>query len=205
MNAEHDTSTRIVRSWLEAGSTAIPDRVLDSVLAELPSRRQRRPMWSPRRFLQMKPIIVLAASAAVVVLAVVLGTRFLPGDSGVGGPSNSPSPSASPSFVGGQFTFAGQPLEIDASSDGASLSGTAAGSWDGSSDAIRLECLRQFDERTWMLAGVLTESATNDRFAGDWGAVIVRDGSPQKVGITTDRVSAGDSCEEYVAAIPAVV
>ena len=34
MKSERD-ATRRVRSWLEAGSNGIPDRVLDAVLAEL--------------------------------------------------------------------------------------------------------------------------------------------------------------------------
>ena len=37
MKSERD-ATRIVQSWLEVGSTGIPDRVLDAVIAELPSR-----------------------------------------------------------------------------------------------------------------------------------------------------------------------
>ena len=35
MSTERDT-TRIVRSWLEVGATALPDRVLDAVLDQLP-------------------------------------------------------------------------------------------------------------------------------------------------------------------------
>ena len=72
MSTEQD-STRIVQSWLEAGSTAIPDRVLDAVLAELPSRPQRRSRWSPWRSLQMKPLIPVAVGAAAIVLAIVVG------------------------------------------------------------------------------------------------------------------------------------
>ena len=41
MNPERDT-TRIVRSWLENGVTDLPDRVLDTVLDQLPATPQRR-------------------------------------------------------------------------------------------------------------------------------------------------------------------
>jgi energy-converting hydrogenase Eha subunit A len=202
MNSERD-ATRIVRTWLESGSTAIPDRVVDAVLAELPSRRQRRPRWSSWRTLTMKPIIPLAAGAAVIVLAVALGAQFLPGNPSIGGPTSSPSASPTPAFVGGQFVFAGDaPVNIDALSDGSSLSGTVEGEWAGKPFSIRLECQRQFDAQTWMFAGVLTQSATPDRTAGDWGAVIVRDGSPQQAGIYTEGSSTGDDCEGFVSGIP---
>jgi len=201
MSTEQD-STRIVRSWLEAGSTAIPDRVLDAVLAELPSRRQRRSRWSLWRSLEMKPIIPIAVGAAAILIAIVLGTRFLPSDSGVGGPIDSPSPSATAQAVGGQFTFAGIPVDMDASSDGSTLSGTAVGSYVGEAFTIELQCLRQFDDQTWMLAGVLTESAVPGQAAGSWAAVIVRDGSPQQAGIWTEAQATADDCAEFVRGIP---
>ena len=202
MNSERD-ATRIVQSWLEGGSTAIPDRVLDAVLAELPSRRQRRPRWSPWRTLQMKPLIPVVVGAVAVLLAIVLGSQFLPSDPGIGGPASSPEPSPTAQPVGGQFTFAGgQPVSIDASSDGSSLSGTVAGEWDGKPYGIRLECLRHFDAQTWMLAGVLTQSAVADRTAGDWGAVIVRDGSPQMAGVYTQPHATADACQEFASSIP---
>ena len=48
-----------------------------------------------------------AAVAAVVLLAVVVGSQFLPGDAIVGVPveTSSPAPSATLSPVTGQFTF----------------------------------------------------------------------------------------------------
>jgi hypothetical protein len=202
MSTERD-ATRIVQSWLESGSTAIPDRVVDAVLAELPSRRQRRSRWSSWRVPWMKPITPLAAGAAVVVLAVVLGMQFLPGDSGIAGPTSSPvTPSASPTAVGGQFTFADVSIDMDASSDGSTLSGTVVGSYRGDAFTIELQCLRQFDGQTWMLAGMLTESAVPDQAVGSWAAVIVRDGSPQQAGIWTEAQATADDCEEFVSDIP---
>ena len=41
MSTDRDV-TRIVRSWLEEGVTALPDRVLDAVLDQLPATPQRR-------------------------------------------------------------------------------------------------------------------------------------------------------------------
>ena len=75
MNSERDAN-RIVRSWLEAGSNGIPDRVLDAVLSELPSTPQRRPRWSPWRSQTMNAFIKIGAVAAVVLLAVVVGNSI---------------------------------------------------------------------------------------------------------------------------------
>jgi len=151
----------------------------------------------------MKPIIPLAAGAAVVVLAVVLGSQFLAGSSSVGGPTSSPSPTPTSAFVGGQFVFAGDnPINIDASSDGSSLSGTVDGEWGGEPFRIRLDCLRQYDPATWMLAGVLTQSAVPDNAVGSWAAVIVRDGSPQQAGIYTQPKATAAGCAVFVSQIP---
>jgi hypothetical protein len=148
----------------------------------------------------MKLLLPIAvAAAAIAVVAVVLGGRFLPNDPNVGVPATSPTPT----FVGGQFIFAGDaPVNIDALSDGSTLSGTVEAEWGGQPFSIGLECLRQFDAQTWMFAGVLTQSATSDRTAGDWGAVIVRDGSPQKAGVYTQPHATADTCEEFAREIP---
>jgi hypothetical protein len=87
--------TRIVRSWLEKGVTALPDRVLDNVLDQVPATRQRRPWWPAWRlpYMSMQIRIALAAAALVVVAG---GAYIFSGRnaSQVGGPS--PSPSAFP-------------------------------------------------------------------------------------------------------------
>ena len=58
--------TRIVRSWLEEGATALPDRVLDAVLDQVPATPQRRSLWPARRSTEMSNIYkVLIAAAAV--------------------------------------------------------------------------------------------------------------------------------------------
>jgi len=150
----------------------------------------------------MKPIIPIAVGAAAVLLAVVLGSQFLPSDSAVGRPTSTPTASPTATAIGGRFTFAGIPVVMDASSDGSSLSGTAAGSYNGDAFTIVLQCLRQFDDETWMFAGELTQSAVPDQPTGSWAALIVRDGSPQKAGIWIDAQATADDCYEYVSTIP---
>ena len=69
MTTDRD-ATRIVRSWLEEGVTALPDRVLDSVLDQLPTTPQRHAFWLARRIYAMNNTARIAAAAAVVVLAI---------------------------------------------------------------------------------------------------------------------------------------
>jgi len=98
VNADPDT-TRIVRSWLEEGVTALPDRVLDAVLDQLPTTPQRRITWWPaRRFQNMNTSVKLGLAAAVVVVAALLGFNYFAAPNvGSGGLDNSiPTPTPTP-------------------------------------------------------------------------------------------------------------
>ena len=55
MSTDRDV-TRIVRSWLEEGATALPDRVLDAVLDQVPATPQRRPWWPAWRINEMNNV-----------------------------------------------------------------------------------------------------------------------------------------------------
>ncbi|HVL52998.1 MAG TPA: hypothetical protein VM344_01910 [Vitreimonas sp.] len=95
-------TTRIVRSWLDEGVTELPDRVLDTVLDELPATPQRRPIWSAWRTPIMNKIIATGLGAAAVVIALVVGAQlFGTTAGGVGGPgpdatTPTPEPTAEP-------------------------------------------------------------------------------------------------------------
>jgi hypothetical protein len=95
MSTDRDT-TRIVRSWLEEGATALPDRILDAVLDQVPSTSQRRPLWTARRFNEMNNALKLAIAAAAVVVVAIIGVNLLPRNGGIGGTGPSPSPVATP-------------------------------------------------------------------------------------------------------------
>ena len=77
MSTDRDT-TRIVRSWLEEGATALPDRVLDAVLDQLPATSQRRAWWPAWRFREMNNALKLAIAAAAVVVVAVVGFSLVP-------------------------------------------------------------------------------------------------------------------------------
>ena len=86
---------RTAQAWLEDGPTTMTDRALKSALDEIHVTRQRRMIAPLRRFTTMGNTFRLAALAAAIVLATVVGVpRFFP--SGGGGGPGAPSPTASP-------------------------------------------------------------------------------------------------------------
>jgi hypothetical protein len=102
MSTDRDV-TRIVRSWLEDGATALPDRVLDNVLDQLPTTSQRRAWWPAWRFRDMDSPFKLAIAAAAVVVVAIVGINMLPENAAVGGPgatpTSTPTPPPSPSLA----------------------------------------------------------------------------------------------------------
>lgn len=78
MSTDRET-TRIVRSWLEEGVTALPDRVLDIVLDQVPATPQRRSWWPARRIARMNRILPASIAAAAVVVVAVVGYNVASG------------------------------------------------------------------------------------------------------------------------------
>jgi hypothetical protein len=97
MSTERET-TRIVRSWLEEGVTALPDRVLDTVLDQLPATHQRRPIRSAWRVLRMNSPVRYAIAAAAVLVVALVGYQLLPTSIRAPG-SPTASPLATPTLV----------------------------------------------------------------------------------------------------------
>lgn len=93
--------TRIVRSWLDEGSTQVPDRVLDAVLDQVPATHQRRVTWWPaRRHPTISTILKVGLATAVLVVAVLIGSYTFGtpsvGGPGIGGPTPTPEATATP-------------------------------------------------------------------------------------------------------------
>lgn len=77
MNLSEQERTRIVRTWLNEGSSELSPRVHDAVLREFPRRRQDGAFGSWRMRMTASATVAVAAAAVVVVL--LAGPRLLPG------------------------------------------------------------------------------------------------------------------------------
>jgi hypothetical protein len=94
MHTDRDM-TRIVRSWMDEGATALPERVLDAVLDQVPTTPQRRSLWPSRRSIDMNSTLKMALGAAAVIVIALVGFNLLPRSGEVGGQAG-PSATAIP-------------------------------------------------------------------------------------------------------------
>jgi hypothetical protein len=205
MRADRE-ATRIVQTWLEDGSTAIPDRVLDAVLAELPSTPQRRFAWSPRRSTYVSTFLKLGAVAAVIMVAVVAGISFLPGRASVGGPAPASLP---PGGFGGKVTFpffdSTASLDVLGADEGGVVTGTVILGHREGNLTLELECASHSGSN-WIFGGHVTASTTDEPALGTDAALLVVDGKPQRAGIwLAEVVDPPKACDTFVAGIPASV
>ena len=94
MNRRSDIE-RTLQAWMADGPSAIPDRVLNVVAAQIGVQPQRR-AWPFRGRTTVTQLKLAAALAAVVVIAVV-GYNLLPRQPTSGGPAPTATPTATPS------------------------------------------------------------------------------------------------------------
>lgn len=95
MNRSDRDTTRIVRSWLEEGADRIPDRVLDAVERQLHATHQRRAGWLARILPTLNSTTIrYGIAAVVVVIAALVGVRYL--SPHVGGPTPTATPTVAP-------------------------------------------------------------------------------------------------------------
>ena len=93
--------TRIVRSWLEEGATALPDRVLDAVLDQVPATRQRRARWPAWRFRDMNNVSTYRpGDGGCCRRCPDRAATWCPARIGVGGPQPSPTATPTPTITG---------------------------------------------------------------------------------------------------------
>jgi hypothetical protein len=138
------------------------------------------------------------------ILGVLVIAAVLAGCGGAAGtqvPSASVAPSSSGAF-GGTVTFQsdGNPAttKIDAVADGASLSGTAVTTFGTGTHTVQVECAAD-DDGGWVLGGTVEATTLSGESPGTWSAVIVRDGSPQQIGIWLSAgPEAGDTCDAFL-------
>jgi hypothetical protein len=137
---------------------------------------------------------------AAIVAALLIGC------SPAASPSPAPVASASSSGAfGGSVDYQSDggtaTTEVDVVADGASVSGTAVTTSGAGTHTVQVECAAR-DGDTWALGGTTEQTTAPDGKAGDWSAVIVKDGSPQQIGIwVSDPKSEGIDCDGWLAAI----
>jgi hypothetical protein len=123
-------------------------------------------------------------------------------------PSSSAVAAATPSPTGGfggivHFQSDGAPAttEVDAVSTGGRVSGSAVSVLAHGTHTVRLECgARQ--GVFWVVAGAVEKTTVPGEAPGPWSAVIVKDGSPQRIAIWfSGDAPAGSGCSGFVASI----
>jgi hypothetical protein len=181
MSTDRDVE-RIVRSWMDEGVTALPDRVLDLVLDQVPTTPQRRSWWPTWRFNRMNTYLKLLAAAAAVLVVAVVGYQFLPRDGGPGGqPTIAPSPSQA-LLARGTFTATvggGYTVDLDATGGASSVTGSmiVVSQETNGGYTVDLECTRTIDGLLW-IGGDVTESTFSDAPADTRAAIVFKRGSP---------------------------
>jgi hypothetical protein len=110
---------------------------------------------------------------------------------GCGGSAASQAPSATvaPSTaatIGGTASWKDGPAPvttvIDATRDGTAVSGSAVTTFGNGTHTVKVECAKTYGAG-WAIGGTVEETTLPGESAGGWSAVIVRDGSPQTIGV----------------------
>jgi len=191
MSTDRDI-TRTVRSWLEDGVTALPDRVLDDVLDQLPATHQRRATWWPaRRIAQMNTAARFGLAAAAVVVAALLGYNYLVapniGDPGLD--DVSPTPSL---LARGTFELLGAEVELSATGGGDSVTGTMTLSHESGDFSVDLKCTRTTADGVILIAGDITDSASPFARKGAREVIVLKRGSPVYGSFDSEGRAGGD-------------
>ena len=128
--------------------------------------------------------------------------------------ASAPAPAASASGAGAfggavQFKYHGKAAttKVDAVADGTNVSGTAVTDIGDASDVgkgthtVQLGCAAKAGDM-WAVAGKTEKSNVEGGRAGDWSAVIVKPGSPAKIGIwVSDDASSASDCGAWLKGI----
>ena len=159
----------------------------------------------------MNKLVPIGLGAAAMVVVLVIGAQVLrrPDASTVGSAATpTPPPVASSGTgdaLGGTVSFQmdGAPAttEVDVVVKGGGISGTAVTTFGDGTHSVRLECAVR-DGDFWAVGGTVEQSTAEPASAGAWSAVIVKDGSPQKIGIwLSDTKSEGADCARWLGAL----
>lgn len=126
----------------------------------------------------MKTYAKLIAAAAAVLVVAVVGYQFLPGNGSSGGqPTIAPSPS--PMLLArGAFGAKGGEVELDATGDGDSVTGTMTVSHETGDFTVDLKCTRTAEDGRLLIGGDTTDSTSSYARKGARTAIVLKPGSP---------------------------
>jgi hypothetical protein len=89
--------------------------------------------------------------------------------------------------------------EVDAVASGDTVTGTAVSTFPQGTHTVRLGCVAR-DGDTWALGGTVEQSTIPGEPVGAWSAVVVKDGSPQRIAVwLSGDAPAGSDCLGWLA------
>ena len=144
---------------------------------------------------------LIAAAAAVLVVAIG-GYQFLPGTSGSGGTNTTPSPS--PALLArGNFVTVRGAVELEATGEGSSVTGSMTVSGEGWTFTVDLQCARTTDDGLIMIGGYTTDAdflGSGLSPMGTLAAIVLKRGSPVQATVWSQRGGGTDaaSCLAYL-------
>lgn len=155
----------------------------------------------------MNKFVPATLTAAALVIVAVVGYNLLPRSNQVGPPAqttSTPSPSPAPLAVG-NFTSHGASIQLDASGDGAAVTGTMTVSDDGGSISVDLGCARTTDGGLVMIGGPVTDSTNALAPKDSRLAIVLQRGSPVKALFWFQHDDpAAANCSAFLESIPDV-
>ena len=140
------------------------------------------------------------------ILGVLVSALLIGGCSGA---TNSAAPAASAGGQSGafggtvQFQMEGQAAttKVDAIVDGATVSGSAVTQIGSGTHSVKLDCAGKKGDM-WALGGKADATTVNGGKVGDWSAVIVKEATPQLIGIwVSDDAASATDCAAWLKAI----
>lgn len=192
MTTERDPRTRIVLSWLREELHENAERVLLRALDEVDATPQRRSRWPAWRTTRMNTYAKLIVAAAAVLVVAVVGYQFLPGNGGIGG-QTAIAPSPSPALLArGTFKMYGADVELNATGDGDSVTGTMTVSHEDGDFSVDLECSRTTEDGVILIAGDITDSTSPFARKGAREVIVLKPGSPVYASFDSEGRPGGD-------------
>ena len=219
MNASRDPD-RLIRTFLMEGEELLQDPIYDEVRAVIEHKRQRT-FIGPWRISAMNRFLAIGAAAVAVLVVVVIGSQVFrsPTNTGGGGATSTPQPTATSSLTSAAGTLAsgsftvplgefGEAVDIEAVRTGDDVSGTMEISNPAGGEgaySVDVQCAGTTDDGSLLIGGEVTESRYVE-FIEDGAYVVIAlaPGTPVRMlwavdVLVADEVPApAESCSAFV-------